>query len=277
MKKKFALTKKKLAVIIGALLALVFLLSPLAPYCLSLGVMSVYSRSEAAESLMAEKGVQIEIPSAKGWYPFAMTFNAGRGFAAFSGESDVNLSVIYNFPQFDLRRGCSRLYDPQSDYYTSFYGAYCVEGDFGFAEDGSLDEDEAALVPEYDLTRLVLRDLGMSPAQEIFEWQSARLPADEAKTYSLAGFDGWQRVDAVVRTNGAAHEDEGFLRNYVQYGRPGYEAEEDFAPVTLRGRVYGRYFAEKDCGVFFYVLAADEDVIEDWENAVMAESSVSLS
>lgn len=43
----------------------------------------------------------------------------------------------------------------------------------------------------------------------------------------------------------------------------------------MHGRIYGRYFEEKDCGIFFYVLACDKEIIEEWEKEIMAVTTVS--
>ncbi len=280
--------KKTKAIIILLIVLALFAVSPLAPYRVSLGVMSLYSHTEAGDSLMAEKDIDIDIPSADGWYPFVMTFNADSGFRNYldgtgMGLSDggIRLSIMYNFPEFDLTKGCSRLYDTDSPYYNAFYGAYCVSGSFGFNDKGLIDRQQAALVPEYDMTRLVLRDLGMNPADEVFEWsaQPDGVAHDDVTsddmTYELAGYNGWQRVDADLTVNGAGHRPHGWLRNYIQYGSPKYDVSEDFAPVKMKGRIYGRYFEEQDCGIFFYVLACDSRLIDDWENEIMAESTVS--
>lgn len=55
-----------------------------------------------------------------------MTFTADAAYAAYTGQPDARLTILYNFPAFDLSRGCSRLYDPNSPYYNGFYGAYLV-------------------------------------------------------------------------------------------------------------------------------------------------------
>ena len=80
MSNKMTLKKKITAVIAGALIILIiFIISPLSRYVLSLGVMSVYSRIHERESIMAEKGIILEIPGGgetpeADWYPLVMTF-----------------------------------------------------------------------------------------------------------------------------------------------------------------------------------------------------------
>ena len=86
--------KKSLIILISALLIFAIMLSPLGAYGISLGAMSVYSRMEAEDSYMAQKGVRIQIPSGEGWYPFVMTFNADSGFRGFSGGQADRLTII---------------------------------------------------------------------------------------------------------------------------------------------------------------------------------------
>ena len=54
-------TKKKVLAFFAAAL-IIFILSPLSRYVLSLGVMSVYSGIHERNSIMAEKGIELEIP-----------------------------------------------------------------------------------------------------------------------------------------------------------------------------------------------------------------------
>ena len=60
-----------------------------------------------------------------------------------------------------------------------------------------------------------------------------------------------------------------FLRNYIQYGSPGYGTEEDFAPVELFGRVYGKYFEELGASIYFYVISADREVLNDCDENIL--------
>ena len=76
-KRKF----RKAAVAITILTAVaVFVISPYSRYALSLSVMSVYSKICEQESILKEKGMELEIPGGceaeePDWYPFVMTFN----------------------------------------------------------------------------------------------------------------------------------------------------------------------------------------------------------
>ena len=120
---------------------------------------------------------------------------------------------------------------------------------------------------------LVLEDMGMSSSDFVFDWQ---LTAQE-EDLTLADFDGWSRVDADMVVNGVLHTPISNYRNYIQYGRPGYEVEADFAPVSMQGRVYARYFAEQDVSIYFYIMARSAEVLEACDREFIAQSEITLS
>ena len=329
---------KKLAAILAGLMILVlFLLSPLSNYPVSLAVMKVYSGMHEKESIMAQKGITLEIPGGgitkeKDCYPFVMTFNDSAGFRRFLAEqpaqavtgkgdaagqtsasagradySGLELTILYNFPAFDLLAGCSRLYDTASPYYNGFYGAYLVAGQvneadgsrhpYGFTAEGKLDAAATAQVPQFDFQKLVLGDMGIDRSQLVFDW--ALTGTEEGVNF--AGSSGWTRADAVLTVNGVAHTKKEFHQSYLQYGPPGFTkgaadlegtgagaaghegaadlegigtAVEDFAPVDLFGRLYGKYLKEYDTSIFFYVLAKDPDVVETCSEEILQRSRV---
>ncbi|SCJ41090.1 Uncharacterised protein [uncultured Eubacterium sp.] len=287
MKRKLFITGVIFAVLF------VFLCLPLSRYPISLAVMKIYSGLHERDSLMEKKGISLEIPGGgtteeKDWYPFVMTFNDSAGFRQFIREKDgelpyemenpLELTILYNFPAFDILKGCSDLYNPQSPYYNSFYGAYLVSGrtaeggPYGFSADGSLDLEATSQVPQFDFQRLVLTHLGIRSRQQIFDWkmQSVR------KNVDYGGSSGWTRVDASLITNGVIHRPEGFQRSYLQYGSCAYVPKDygmdSFAPVSMRGRLYGKYFADWDTSIFFYIMAADEDVLESCDAKILSKS-----
>ena len=152
-KKRKPKAKIKLMVLAAAaVLLVVFALSPLSKYLVSLSVMSVYSGVHERQSIMEEKGIELSIPgggatSEADWYPFVMTFNpSAESFCRFIGEANRELTILYNFPAFDLRRGkgCSRLYDPTSPYYNAFYGAYLVTDTADISETGDTSLTDTA-------------------------------------------------------------------------------------------------------------------------------------
>ena len=346
--------RRRLAAVGILLLLAGFVLSPFSKLILSLSVMSVYSGVHERQSIMEEKGIELSIPgggatSEADWYPFVMTFNpSAESFCRFIGEANRELTILYNFPAFDLRRGkgCSRLYDPTSPYYNAFYGAYLVTdaadvsetGDtflndaadasgterqketaageavsrcgfdapargtaadmvvtsgsaksapasvadaktssrarppFGFRADGSLDLAKTGLVPQYDFEQLVLRDFGLRAQDMQFDWT-----VREVRTVDgFLGYDGWSCVDADLVVNGAFHRAHGFRQSYLQYGTPKYDAIAggDFAPVTMCGRVYARYFSEWESSVFFYVMAPSWEVVASCDQQILQKSKL---
>lgn len=277
IKKK--MSRKKKLIIAAALALVLFLLSLMLPYAVSLGVMSAYSGMHRRESIMAEKGIQLEIPGGnataeKDWYPFVMVFNPGESFGRAAGDSELRLTVLYNFGAFDLRRGCSSIYNVDSEYYSSFYGAYLVTGreeePFGFDSLGRMDVARTAAVPRFDLQHLVLDDLGINPGEKVFSWNADSI--EENITY--LGYEGWTRTDASLTVNGTAHKSRGFRRSYLQYGIPAYDVPEnkDFQPVEMKGRIYGRYFEEWDTSVFFYILTPGKKTLEKCDRDILSKS-----
>ena len=270
--------KKKVAAVIAAALV-IFIISPIFPYAVSLGVMSVYSGIHEKDSIMAQKAIELEIPGGnataeKDWYPFVMVFNPGESFGRELGDHDLRLTVIYNFGAFDLRRGCSRIYNVDSEYYSSFYGAYLVTGGeekpFGFDSRGRMDVARTAAVPRFDLQHLVLDDLGINPGEKVFSWNADSI--EENITY--LGYEGWTRTDASLTVNGTAHKSGGFRRSYLQYGVPAYDVTEnkDFLPVEMEGRIYGRYFEEWDTSVFLYILTPGKETLEKCDRDILSKS-----
>ena len=284
-------TKKKVFMALAAAL-IIFILSPLSRYVLSLGVMSVYSGIHERNSIMAERGIELEIPgggatSEKDWYPFVVTFNPGSSFGRAAGDSSLRLTILYNFGAFDLARGCSSLYDRESEYYNSFYGAYLVthtDGNsmdadgkatpFGFDAEGHIVPEQTAIVPKFDFQQLVLGDFGIKTYEQVFEWTADKV----TENVQYLGYEGWSCVDAALLVNGAAHIKDGFRQSYLQYGSPGYEVNEEneFAPVAMRGRVYGKYFEECDTSVFFYILTPNQSTLERCDQNILSKSLFSV-
>ena len=266
--------KKRLFFALGLALALAaFCLSPVFPYARSLAVMSVYSPYCAKGSLMAQEGFSLKIPSGKGWYPFVMTYTANEAFSRYSGLDGAKLTILYDFPAFDLKRGCSRLFDASSPYYNSFYGAYLISTQektpFGFSDD--TPEALAAAVSsvaEFDFFNLVLSDFGLDQNSRGFDFSVT----DTQENVPFAGYTGWTRLCSELTVSGASHTADGFKRSYLQYGSPNYPVSAAFAPVKMKSVIYARYFAQWNCSVFFYVMSPDEAVLERCENTLLAKS-----
>jgi hypothetical protein len=264
-----ALKKSKIRKISGILVTVVLLVlffcSPIFPLVRSLAVMGVYDAIHDRNSLMRQENISLHIPgglatSQTDWYPFVMTYVADQAYEVYSGEPGSKLTILYNFPAFSMQAGCSRLYDAKSPYYNSFYGAYLVRDDSNTAlAEGLGAAEEAARIAQFDFFRLVLRDFGLAPSAQVFEFQVT----EEEEDVSFLGYDGWVRLIADLTVNGCAHERGEFVTSYLQYGAPGFSLEgEAFAPVAMKGLIYARYFPEWDAGVYFYVMGGEDIYLE---------------
>lgn len=273
--------KRYLAGRILALL-LLFCLSPLSRVFYSMAVMGVYSKMNENTSLLQTEEIELSVPGGlstlrSDWYPFVMTFEANSGFRRFTGDSSLDLTILYNFPAFSLLKGCSRLYDTASPYYNSFYGAYLVKdadgGTYGFTRqsDGTLYPDAAAVaeVPKYDFGQLVLSEFGLTRANVVFDWNITEI----SEPVSYAGEDGFYRIDATLTVNGSSHEYNGFTPSYLQYGTPNFPVTDPLATIPMYGRLYGKYLEEKQVSLFFYIVAADKEVLEDCDKEILSKSS----
>lgn len=264
-------------------LLLLFCLSPFSHVFYSMAVMGIYSKMNEKTSLLASENLSLSVPGGlstlrSDWYPFVMTFEANNGFRRFTGDDTLSLTILYNFPAFSPTKGCSRLYDTSSPYYNSFYGAYLVKdtdgGIYGFTRqsDGTLYPDAAAVaeVPKYDFWQLVLSEFGLTSTNKVFDWNITEI--SEPLTY--AGEDGFYRMDATLTVNGASHEYNGFTQSYLQYGKPNYPVTDPLAPVTMYGRIYGKFLEDKQVSLFFYIVAADKEVLEECDKEILSESNL---
>lgn len=246
------------------LLCLGALLSPLSPFTRSLAVMGVYSGLHEGMSLLEEEGIELDIPGGlqtqrADWYPRVITYVADESYARYTGEEGARLTILYNFPAFDYSRGCSRLFDETSPYYNGFYGAYLLRDSSNASlAAGELDEEAAAQVAAFDYFKLVLGDFGLAKEDQVFDFT---VTERSAGVY-YAGYEGWTRLRTSITVNGAAHNKQGWVQSYLQYGAPNFgHVEQPFAPVTLSGVVYGRYFPEWDLGIYFYIMGSEEALL----------------
>lgn len=319
-KKRKPKAKIKLMVLAAAaVLLVVFALSPLSKYLVSLSVMSVYSGVHERQSIMEEKGIELSIPgggatSEADWYPFVMTFNpSAESFCRFIGEANRELTILYNFPAFDLRRGkgCSRLYDPTSPYYNAFYGAYLVTDTVDISETGDTSLTDTADIsdperqegtaaggkvsnrarPPFGFHADGSLDLGKTGLVPQYDFEQLVLRDFGLRAQDMQfdwtvwevqrmdgflGYGGWSCVDADLTVSGAFHRANGFRQSYLQYGTPKYDADSDdpFAPVNMRGRVYARYFPEWESSVFFYVMAPSWEVVDNCDQQILQKSKL---
>lgn len=256
-----------------------FCLTPPASYVRSLAVMSIYSRQMEKESLMAAAGFDIEMPGGLStretdWYPFVMTFVDNEGFQNYMNNEDLSLTILYNFPAFSLEHGCSRLFDESSPYYNGFYGAYLVSDrsgqPFGFYSDGDINKNNIISVPKFDFYWLVLEDFGLSEEDFVFDCDITSIE----KNVICSGYDEWTRIDADITVSGACHTAEKNVASYLQYGRPAFDVSSEFSPVTMKGRIYARYFPEWNTSIFYYIIASKEKVLEKCDKNILSLSKI---
>ncbi len=240
----------------------------------SMVVMSVYSAIHEKDSIMAEERFKIDIPgglSTKGrdWYPFVMTFNAD-GYKARGGLIE-GMTILYNFPAFNLLSRTNTFYEPDSLYNSSFYGAYVVKspGDtpYCYMNDGNPDYEEVMYAFKYDYKDLVLKSLG----DDDFEFSVQQF---KGTTGDYLGYSGWTIINAIIKTNSVTHSFNGPKRSYLQYGRPMIIATEDFKEISMHGRLYMRYFPEYESTIIFYVMAQDYNIVNDCDEKILSKSEI---
>ena len=269
--------RRSIYIIISMIAAIIFFLSPISACLRSMIVMGVYNKIQEKDSLLEEYGIELAIPGGSStteddWYPFVMTFNADASYSRYIGEKDARLTILYNFPSFSAANGCSRLFDQDSPYYNSFYGAYLVQDSANeVLKEEKINHARMAAISRFDFFGLVLNEFGLLKEDEVFTLEIM----DEAYGVTCAGVDGWTRMQAQLLINGAAHNPRKKVISYLQYGVPGFgKVEEEFDPVAMTVIIYGRYFQEWDIGVYFYVMGVSEDICITCENDIIRQSVI---
>ncbi len=232
---------------------------------------------------MADNNFDISIPGGlttteTDWYPFVMTFNADDGFRQYTGNNDLRLTILYNFPAFSMKNGLTeRLYDENSPYYNSFYGAYVVQDSsgkpYGFVNDDGvlkLDLQSVSKIPQFDFQKLVLSDFGLKPENMVFDWNITSSESD----INYLGYDDWTCTDADLTVNGSAHNKNGSKQSYMQYGSPSYIVQNEFEPILMKGRVYSKYFDEYNCSIIFYIITTDSSTLEKCDTEILSKSLI---
>lgn len=216
-----------------------------------------------------------EINNNSSFYPFVLYFNSNKGFSQYINK-DVNLSIIYNFGDFDFGNKYSNYFNPNSHYYSSFYGAYGIKTKddipFGFNSNGSIDLDLLSSIPEYDQKYLVMSSIGLSPRDVTFEYTINNI--EENMNYMNS--NDWIRVDSQIKTNSPIHKYKKHYNGYIQYGVPKEidNITEDYHIVDLYGRMYIRYFKEYDSTIVFYALGKNKEVIDKIDKDILSESYI---
>lgn len=263
--------------IIWVLLVVLFIQTPTFQWLKSITVMGVYSKYEEGHSLLTDKNIGINIPGGmatkeRDWYPFVMTFNDDIGFSRYIGR-EVRMTVLYNFGYFSPWERQSIYYDESSPYYNSFYGAYAVSHASGEAfgyNDDMVDIEEMTDIATYDVTHLVLESIGSKNPK--FEFTNINL-----KEAVLFEEEGWSVVDAEIKVSGSMHSYQKDYQAYIQYGRPPHkEVVEDYKMTDMYGRIYVKYYESQQTTIFFYCIAKEAFIIDDWEGAIMNQTTIMI-
>lgn len=275
---------KKIFYIILIFLIIIFIISktPLWFPLRSYFAMYIFSNMEEKESLIEEENIKFKIPGGistikRDWYPFVMIFNADEGFSRYMGKK-LSLTILYNFGHFQIKDGSSSYYNPKSKYFSSFYGGYLVRNDetkslpFGFDTNNNINIKELTSVPKYDLDKLVLSSLGCPENKIIIDYS-----IDDIKdNIDYVGYKNWVKIDTTIKANSPLHRYKEEKRAYIQYGRPieKYLPDEDFPIITLKGRMYVKYFEEYNLTVFLYVICDDINTIEECDKEILSKSII---
>ncbi len=242
-------------------------------------LMSWWNQVQMKDSLLSDCGLDIQIPGGlvtteSDWFPFVMNYNADKNFEEYTGQPGSRLTVLYNFPAYSLKRGCSKLYDPSSPFYNSFYGAYLVRSadghPYGFSYGTEADPKSISIIPRFDYQELVLKDFGLKNDQFLFQWTVTK--KESGITYLK--YDNWTVFDADLLVSGAVHKAKNGVFSYNQYGRPADYHCRDFKEARMKGKVYARYFPENDVSVFFYIVASDPDTVKKCDEKILSKSRI---
>jgi hypothetical protein len=241
-----------------------------------------YSHKHKIESILNKKNINFYIPGGiytkkRDWYPFVLTFNDDQGFSKYTGKN-LALTILYSFGHFDKHFGTSTYYNPQSPYFSSFYGGYIVynynspNDRFGFYDNSKVNIDELILIPKYDQTMLVLPSLGCPLNKIIFESEINKIQYN----VDYIGIDGWVKIDATIKTNSPIHKYNKKHLGYIQYGKPirEYYNGIDFPLTTLKGRIYVKYIEKYKMTFVLYVMAPKQSIIEECDKSLLLKSKI---
>lgn len=267
--------KKTIAIICIVLIVLsvVWFFYPLR----SLLVMSIYSGIHEKDSIMNNEDFNIEIPGGlstaqKDWYPFVMTFNADS-YRARGGEI-VGMTILYNFPSFNLKNRTNTFYESDSPYNSSFYGAYVVQSPtelpFGYNENGKPNYSEIMHAFSYDYKNLVLESLG----DKEFNFTVQKFNSKPKETVDYLGYSDWIMISAIIDTNSVSHDYDGYRQSYLQYGRPLKKPNTNFDDITMRGRLYMRYFPEYNSTIIMYIMTTSYDLLNECDSKLLSKSLI---
>ncbi len=259
------------------LFVLLFAQSSLYPIAKSVVVMSVYSKMHERDSFLHEEKIDIQMKGGaatfqKDFFPFVITFDPSASFSRYIG-APVDLTILYNFGAFDMLYGASTLYDKNSSYYSTFYGAYAVrykdsQDIYGLTQEGEPDIEAITKITDFDLKHLVYNSIGNKTPQ---------LDYRITKQERTMDIDGREFIvfDAQLDMEGMWHQYEEDYMAYIQYGKPPQNAQgESFESLKGYGRIYLHYDQEERISYFFYIITQDEQTLASTEKEFIQTAKI---
>lgn len=264
--------KKSIILFVIIILLMLFVVN--FSYIVSIFFMRVYTDYNDMTSIMYKNSFYIDMLGGlntreKDWFPFVMTFNDHN--ISKNINEDIDISILYNFGAFE--NGRSNFYNKNSDYFSSFYGAYIIQCKnrsqiFGFQGD-NIDTDAIMKITKYDLQELVLESLGCQNVDVSFKIDNIY------KNIAYLSSNNWIRIDSTIISVSPLHK---FKKNrlaYIQYGKPPlHYLGEDFVREELVGRVYCKYFNEYKCTILLYIIAPSISVIEKTDLNILSKTVI---
>ncbi|MBF4693571.1 hypothetical protein [Fusibacter ferrireducens] len=212
------------------------------------------------EKARAHSKFEFDIPTGMAWFSNMNWFDASEGFNDVN-HTDLSLTILYSYGDFN--QGTSSIFDRNSPYYSSFYGAYVIE-------DASFPQtlDELALVPTYDYEHLILKDLGDPEYKGAFSYEIQGTQKDVKYLDS----EGWEKVDINIQTHGLWHQKDRFLNHYIQFGIPKADSGgTNFSVVDLKGRLYFKR-VKPTYTVVLYIIAANSKLLEETDESLLSKA-----
>jgi hypothetical protein len=240
----------------------------------SLIAMSFYSRQQYKESVFARENVKVDIPNGlytfkKDWYPFVLVFN--DDLISRKLNEDVEMSILYNYGAFENDR--STIYDSESNYFNSFYGCYIIKGKDNQKVFHDIQDEwhieKIKTVPEHDIENLVLKSLGCTDPTVEFNLIEIAVCDKE-----IAGFTDWTLFNSEIISNSLEHSVGDFKRAYIQYGSPKDYSGKDFPVTKSYGRLYARFFPEKELYILLYVISPNLKTVEETESEFISKTII---
>lgn len=239
--------------------------------------LSIFNKKNYDDSLMKKENIEIEIGGGyetkeKDWYPLVNCYNAYY-FDKYVNK-DVELTILYNFGYFN--KNTSVIFNPNSDFYSSFYGCYIVKsgGDkyYGFDAESIVNVDEIVKIPEYDYKVLVAGDMGCPNDKMIMDYEIINIVED----VELSGKSDFIRIDTDVIMNGLNHQYKEFKRNYIQYGIPRYnDMYEEFELVKMKGRLYISTLKD-DLTIIYYIFSPNADIVNKCDEEIIKNAKLKI-